>query len=277
MVNHIAAAHSRLVLQMQRPNFKAFLTAFGESFNGLEVALTDLLNKGISYKSGHALEQVGALVGQPRGGLSDDVYRRHIRAKIKTNRSNGNAEDLIRIVDLIAYDDALRIVVTPHRHASLIIELRDSPVADATADTAIAFLKRAKGDGVRLILHSSAYPENETFRLNVGPGLNVPTVTLTGSVNTVVGMRSGQSLSLGFTFATFDSAFGLSDNPPDFEYGYDAGVTTAADFEAAINASAYLYVVKPSTFRGFMDAETPTTSFAYNAAVGGGHLATGRE
>jgi hypothetical protein len=47
------------------------------------------------------LDKIGALVGQPRNGLSDALYLAAIKLKARVNRSDGLAEDLIQITAIL--------------------------------------------------------------------------------------------------------------------------------------------------------------------------------
>ncbi len=47
------------------------------------------------------LDQIGAIVGQPRNGRTDADYVPAIKLQIRVNRSNGFAEDIIQIAGLI--------------------------------------------------------------------------------------------------------------------------------------------------------------------------------
>lgn len=55
----------------------------------------------VDTATGVQLDQVGALVGQPRWGRNDDDYRILIRARILANSSKGTPETLISIASLL--------------------------------------------------------------------------------------------------------------------------------------------------------------------------------
>ena len=65
--------------------------------------------RSIDAAVGAQLDMIGAIVGQPRNGMTDDDYRIYCRARIATNRSGGSYEDLIKI-SLLVLNDASVVV-----------------------------------------------------------------------------------------------------------------------------------------------------------------------
>ena len=122
---------------------------------------------------GVQLDLLGRFVKWPRAGLSDDVYRRYIRAKIAANRSTGKREELLNITRLILGDDLGTVVIRARGNATFILEIRDRAVDDATAKALLAMLTIAVGNGIRIVVEWSARPLSQTFRLDGGPGLDV--------------------------------------------------------------------------------------------------------
>jgi hypothetical protein len=51
--------------------------------------------------SGQQLDDLGAIVGQPREGRSDADYVLAIRLRIRINRSNGRSEDVLQVAKMI--------------------------------------------------------------------------------------------------------------------------------------------------------------------------------
>ncbi len=154
-----------------------FLTAVAGSIQSVEDALQQLYTeRRIDTAVATQLDVLGRIVGQPRLGLSDSDYRRHVRARIATNRSNGSAEDIIKITRLVLDDDDVYIHVEQQQVATVVVDLRDTPVAYALAQIVRDFLTDGVSAGVRLIVEFTSAPLEETFSFAAlgggdGPGL----------------------------------------------------------------------------------------------------------
>ncbi len=155
-------------------DFVKLLIALVGPAQGIEDAFQQLLTeRGINDSIGAQLDQVGALVGQPRNGLADEDYRRYCRAKILTNKSCGELERLIKISRLILDLPAARILVHYEDYATVIVRIADVAISGDLADILIGFLRKAKAGGVRLVLEWSESLPEDTFRFDSGPGFDV--------------------------------------------------------------------------------------------------------
>lgn len=132
-----------------------------------------LTQRGISNAIGAQLDQLGEIVGQSRGGLGDDTYRRYIRARIATNRSNGKTEDLILIARLIVNDPTCVVNVQREGVATVVVRLTGIAVPYDIAQVIWAMLQTAKSAGVRLLTEGSEVIPADTFRFDSGPGFDV--------------------------------------------------------------------------------------------------------
>jgi len=56
----------------------------------------------LDYAEGQQLDDLGVIVGQPREGRSDEDYKFAIRVRIRVNRSQGKAEDVIQVARLLS-------------------------------------------------------------------------------------------------------------------------------------------------------------------------------
>lgn len=65
-----------------------------------EVGLAFLIDTAVDT----ALDALGVIVGQPRNGMSNDLYRIFIKAKIAVNRSSGTPYDIQTIAKLLDTD-----------------------------------------------------------------------------------------------------------------------------------------------------------------------------
>ncbi len=72
----------------------------------LENAVFDVIDKRMLDAATFAqLDSLGSLVGEPRLGRPDDIYREAIRLRILVNRSQGRAEDVIKVAGIATADN----------------------------------------------------------------------------------------------------------------------------------------------------------------------------
>jgi hypothetical protein len=135
----------------------------------LEVAIFDLLTeRALGTAADVQLDVIGKLVGQERLGLADEDYRTLIRVRIRVNRSDGHADQLIEILQLMApLLDPTNIIYTEHYPAEVHIELGD-PIGSVDPDLVFLMLNQAKAAGVRLLFMFSPDLESETFAFSSG-------------------------------------------------------------------------------------------------------------
>lgn len=152
-------------------NVEKLLTALLGPTQTLEDTLQDMLaQRSIEDAVGAQLDILGKLVGESRLGLSDDDYRRHIRARIVTNRSNGTIEDLIRITDLVFNEEEATIRIE-NGYCCVTIHLEDIVSDWDVAMIVIKFLRKGVAAGVRVILEFSTLEDEDTFSFFDGEGL----------------------------------------------------------------------------------------------------------
>lgn len=165
--DHVAEGVDRL-LQILRdmPRMEALLSIYLEQVNELEAAFlelyTDVLD--IDVATGAQLDVLGALVGRPRAGLSDTRYRLFIRAQMIVNDSDGNTDDILRVLDLLVVDEAESVTYTEIGNATAIVEAYGLPITLAAAILNY-LLQAAKAAGTRLFLWWSG-PADEAFTLS---------------------------------------------------------------------------------------------------------------
>jgi hypothetical protein len=168
--DRVERALARLPQQHKdKANIRALVSALVGPAQAIEDAIWQLYTlRRVDTAEGVQLDLLGDVVGQPRDGLSDDDYRRYIRARIATNRSLGVVEDLIKITRLVVGDDALRVEVERQNIATIVVRLLEIPITDELADIVFDFLFKAKAAGVRLILESSEEPVADWLVLDEG-------------------------------------------------------------------------------------------------------------
>ncbi len=153
-------------------NIVKLLTAVcSAGFQPLEDTMQQVfLQRTIDNSVGTQLDAIGKLVGQPRNGLADDDYRRYCRAGISANRSKGTVEDLLKVIDLVIFDDSATYVVTPSSPATVTIAITELGITDDLANVAFIFMRRSAATGVRVILeYGNVTP---LFTFDLGPGLD---------------------------------------------------------------------------------------------------------
>lgn len=284
--DHVGEALSRLPARLRRrERFVALLSIFVSQVQELEDAIWGVLTKlSIDDGEGVILDMIGRVVKQPRPSAADEEYRRHLRAALATFRSKGRIEDLITILKLLFEDDeSVSIEIENQRIATVRVKVSsDDGVSAIFADAIISFLRRAVSGGVRLILESSIVPSSETFTLAAGPGLGFGTAAFltVSTTGTLLRARAvgvvGNSLSLRLVGdAGAPSAGDLTNVGDDWTFSFLSGVTTIADFEAAVDAIDEFVVREPSGIPS-QTLDSPVDEIVktnFSGGVDGGRLA----
>lgn len=103
--NHLAEGLAKLTeVFKKQPVIKAVLTEYLRPFQEIETLFWSIINSRIldNNPTGDQLDQIGGLVGEERLGRTDTVYLTAIKLRIRVNRSQGRAEDIIQIANLIS-------------------------------------------------------------------------------------------------------------------------------------------------------------------------------
>jgi hypothetical protein len=157
-------------------NIKKLIRALVTPFQDLEDTMQQMLTeRTVDTAIGAQLDAVGKMVGCARGGLDDDTYRRHIRAQIMTNKSDGLIEEMLVIASLIVYDDAATYVLDNQGVAAFMLRIDGLAISMDLAKVVISFLRRAVAGGVRVILETQDHSDDDAFTLDsfvpdTGPG-----------------------------------------------------------------------------------------------------------
>lgn len=95
--NHVEDARNRLLAQYYgKPRIEGLLRGLTLEAQNVEDTLYDMYwKRSVFAAEGAQLDIIGNLVGQPREGWSDAVYRIHIFGKIAINTAQGSPENLI--------------------------------------------------------------------------------------------------------------------------------------------------------------------------------------
>lgn len=149
ITTHAPDAQARLPEQYRdKPKLLALIAAVGAQSQVLEDVLYDLLQNGsLSTASGAALDQLGDIVGQDRGGRTDDKYKIRILAKIGQNISRGTGEDLIQIFKALMQADLVYLNPNYPAGASL-TAIGSDPIG--TIDEIRAAMEQSHAGGVSI-------------------------------------------------------------------------------------------------------------------------------
>ena len=154
--NHAQIALERTPLQFHQPRITALIQALALGVQCLEDAIFDLdISSTLPNATGATLDQWGSLVGERRGGLSDDDYRVFIEAKLLVLRSNGTPDELIEIFRRItAPQISIRYAQYPRASFGLWV-LRSEAMSDRRALRVGEFMRQAKPGGTEMWLVES--------------------------------------------------------------------------------------------------------------------------
>lgn len=135
-----------------RPKLRALLEAVGEAVQIQEDQFFDLIvSRGLDIATGVSLEQWGRIVGESRGGLGNDDYRRIIEARILANLSQGTADELVAIFQVLTAPSTVRYF--PHYPAGFRLQtLRGEPLGDLLARRIGRLMRSIKPAGVGMVL-----------------------------------------------------------------------------------------------------------------------------
>jgi hypothetical protein len=141
-------AEVRPISQYQdKPRLRALILSYVNRCQELENAAWDVILKRMIDNAENAqLDTIGKIVGQQRRtGQSDAVYRIYITARIRINRSQGHADDVIDVLQLV---EAGALTWTEYYPAGALIEYAAPTATDPTILAELARL--AVAAGVRL-------------------------------------------------------------------------------------------------------------------------------
>jgi hypothetical protein len=98
-IEHILQGRARLIAQyVGKPRLDDLLCIYIDQIQLLEDALWDLATlRTIDAGEGVQLDGIGDIVRQERQGFSDDDYRPLLRARVRANKSEGTAPDIIAV------------------------------------------------------------------------------------------------------------------------------------------------------------------------------------
>lgn len=148
ITDHVEAAKLLLIEQFKgKPNLENFIDAFTDQVQVIEDMLQDLWTaRWLDNATGIQLDNLGAIVGQARNGLSDTNYRIRIKMRIRLNFSSGLDDDIFDVLSLLlgAAPDAH---YTEYYPASFITYL-DTYQDTSTIEVIASVISEARAAGV---------------------------------------------------------------------------------------------------------------------------------
>ncbi len=149
--DHDDIAVSRLKSQfLGRPRIEALVRALtcGVQFNESEI-FSLIVSRTLTASTGASLTQWGDLVGEPRGGLEDDVYRLFISVRVFASRSIGSMDDLLFILQQVTAPSDVRHDEMFPAGGQLTVR-RSSPMSDRRLGRVRRLMQDTKPVGVAL-------------------------------------------------------------------------------------------------------------------------------
>lgn len=179
---HVEEALRLLLEQFKgKAKIEALLSSFIEQIQDGEVVTFDLYaERLLDTATGVQLDVLGTIVGQERQWSDDEEYRLYIKARIAINRSNGKAEEIINILNLV-WGSTYTYEVQDTGNASFQIDLRDA-VPTAVATTILTMATDAKAGGVKIRVIWNPDPQTDVFTLSTQSGA-IDTDTARGLAN----------------------------------------------------------------------------------------------
>jgi hypothetical protein len=149
-----------------KPNFRAFISAFTAQFDTLESMFADLKTAfAIDTAVGDQLDVVGRIVGQPRDGRTDALYRPALYARIIVNKSSGTIEELLAIATLMV-PGATVVSLDEYPPASFVLRVFGHTFTDDEFAQVVEFIRSARAAGIGGSVHGSFASIATTFTLD---------------------------------------------------------------------------------------------------------------
>lgn len=263
--NHREQAIDRFTSQyFEAEKLRNLTGAFVDRYQGLEDAVQQLLReRWVDDAVGQQLDELGAIVGEPRLNRRDEVYRPAIRLRIILNRAGGEPESLIRFVrlafdaEVVAYTEIYPAKVEIYARVGAegageiftinqfelndgnLLELDDGSTLDVLVSSRELF--ESQVDRIREIMPAGV---GTLFFVESGQDIAFGTTEIVEEQSLVTDQGEEIELSDGSTLAVFD--FSEIDEAPDYIAGL--GELGVADFELQLSDDFILELDDGSTF-----------------------------
>lgn len=160
ITNHADQAPQNLLAQFkEKANIEGFLRALMVPVQELEGIFFEIeLELRLDNSVGEQLDMIGRIVQRVRGGLDDDAYRTAIRARIRSNRSNGTPDDILEVLRLMVQTNDIEYNEYP---TGIVLRVRD--VMGENPEAVVEEVRRARPGAVKQTLEYQTFDEADTF------------------------------------------------------------------------------------------------------------------
>lgn len=178
ITDHDAAAKARLAEQYKaKTKLLGIITALTSQIQTTEDAIWQTYaERLLDVAVGTQLDDLGAVVGQERGGSDDTTYRLQIRARVKLNRSSGTGPEILEMFELLI-PATVTMELRDEYPAGFTLRLYGATIISSLAAMLVTFLRAATAEGVNGLLEWPEAIPAELFTLDVGPGLDLGKMT----------------------------------------------------------------------------------------------------
>ncbi len=153
ITDHFERGLDRLIEQFRElPNLEALLEALIIPIQELEDVIFDMLDsRSIFNAMGLQLDLYGDLLNKARAGLADDEYRIVLLAKVAQNISEGTAEDVMQVYQLLMRASYVQYYEDPDHPATFsLTAIGASPIG--SIDSIKAAVRGSKAGGTKIDL-----------------------------------------------------------------------------------------------------------------------------
>jgi len=148
-----------------KPVFEQVLRSYAAQAQELELVFWRLaVLTTLEYATGVQLDGLGAIVGEPRNGRPDDLYRAAIRSRIRLNRSFATVEEILAVLLSVA---PFQYRLKELGYASLSVEVVE-PLIGTNILALFTALNKVRAAGVYAELLYHGIEENNVFTLASG-------------------------------------------------------------------------------------------------------------
>ena len=134
-------------------NLNNLLQVFLEEIQKFEIIVHTLyLNRTLNLSIGVQLDYVGGIVGQLRNGISDELYRVRIKAKIAENNSEGTRAEILSMAKILFPDSSF--LISEKKAEYIITIINEVPYTGDWNEIKSSFLN-ATVSGVGVVLQES--------------------------------------------------------------------------------------------------------------------------
>lgn len=173
ILNHASRALDRLISEYRgKPFVESVIRVFADEVQRIEDVLNEFMTeRWLADAVGVQLDQVGQIIGEPRGDSANDTeYRNRITARRQANRSRGTVDDIIGVMTQLFTGLGITDKYIPKYQAGFVY-LVTTPITTSLGRLAKGFLRDSKAAAVRGILHWQEQSDASSFVFFDGTGI----------------------------------------------------------------------------------------------------------